>query len=379
MSTASDLDALRRDPAQRVYRAEMLLSQNNGAEAAELYRAVADETDDPAMRYGALLGLARALGILRRSADAEAVCREAIALQPAGPAAYALRALALKDLERFDEAATAIAVALDTIPDSGELLKLAAAIALQRKQPAESLAFSERVLAVDPFDQRALGDTAIAFAELGRDADADRLLDFDRLLKSYSVAAPDGYASIAAFNADLAAAIVAHPDLLREEDERTLVRGSRLGDTFELDSPLAGAMHDLLLDAVEAYARELAVDPAHPVALGRPPRFRITSWSNVMEASAFERPHIHESGWLSGVYYPETPGVAEGSEAGAIVFGGHPYGPTVARSGPRRVIAPRPGQLLLFPSYFYHGTVPFEGGGRRISVAFDVARKGRGR
>ncbi|MHA1599304.1 MAG: putative 2OG-Fe(II) oxygenase [Alphaproteobacteria bacterium] len=26
----------------------------------------------------------------------------------------------------------------------------------------------------------------------------------------------------------------------------------------------------------------------------------------------------------------------------------------------------------MFPSYFYHHTIPFAGSGRRISIAFDV-------
>jgi hypothetical protein len=39
----------------------------------------------------------------------------------------------------------------------------------------------------------------------------------------------------------------------------------------------------------------------------------------------------------------------------------------------RRVVRVRPeeGLLVLFPSYFFHHTIPFEGEGTRISVAFD--------
>jgi hypothetical protein len=28
--------------------------------------------------------------------------------------------------------------------------------------------------------------------------------------------------------------------------------------------------------------------------------------------------------------------------------------------------------LVLFPSYLWHGTMPFETGGRRLTAAFDV-------
>ncbi len=33
---------------------------------------------------------------------------------------------------------------------------------------------------------------------------------------------------------------------------------------------------------------------------------------------------------------------------------------------------PEEGLMLLFPSYFYHRSVPFEAAERRISISFDV-------
>ncbi|MFZ4748450.1 MAG: putative 2OG-Fe(II) oxygenase, partial [Sphingomonas sp.] len=39
---------------------------------------------------------------------------------------------------------------------------------------------------------------------------------------------------------------------------------------------------------------------------------------------------------------------------------------------PRRVVAPLPGKLVLFPSYFWHGTLPFTSAAPRLTVAFDA-------
>jgi hypothetical protein len=36
------------------------------------------------------------------------------------------------------------------------------------------------------------------------------------------------------------------------------------------------------------------------------------------------------------------------------------------------LIRPEEGLMVLFPSYFYHGTVPLESDEVRISIAFDV-------
>jgi hypothetical protein len=38
----------------------------------------------------------------------------------------------------------------------------------------------------------------------------------------------------------------------------------------------------------------------------------------------------------------------------------------------QRVVAPRPGRLVLFPSMMWHGTTPFAGDDDRLTVAFDV-------
>jgi hypothetical protein len=37
---------------------------------------------------------------------------------------------------------------------------------------------------------------------------------------------------------------------------------------------------------------------------------------------------------------------------------------------------PHAGLALLFPSYFFHGTIPFEGSEERIGIAFDVYPEG---
>jgi hypothetical protein len=39
---------------------------------------------------------------------------------------------------------------------------------------------------------------------------------------------------------------------------------------------------------------------------------------------------------------------------------------------PRRIEPPQVGRLLIFPSYFWHGTIPFESEQQRLTVAFDA-------
>ena len=75
------------------------------------------------------------------------------------------------------------------------------------------------------------------------------------------------------------------------------------------------------------------------------------------------------------MYYVALPrAVAASTEdtAGWIEFG-QPPDHYHGKAKPELALEkPREGLLVLFPSYFYHRTIPFDTTGRRISIAFDV-------
>ena len=86
-------------------------------------------------------------------------------------------------------------------------------------------------------------------------------------------------------------------------------------------------------------------------------------------------PHFHSAGWLSSAYYAALPPTMSealpGSTAGHIQFGSPPAGLGLDLPA-RRIVRPEPGRLVLFPSYLWHGTLPFPGEGTRLTAAFDV-------
>jgi hypothetical protein len=59
------------------------------------------------------------------------------------------------------------------------------------------------------------------------------------------------------------------------------------------------------------------------------------------------------------------------SDAGWIQFG-QPMDELGLDLPPRRLIKPKPGYLALFPSYTWHGTVPFVDAEPRLTIAFDM-------
>lgn len=119
----------------------------------------------------------------------------------------------------------------------------------------------------------------------------------------------------------------------------------------------------------------LPFDPLHPF-LGRRSSAGFSfagAWSVRLRTGGYHAHHIHHKGWISSAFYVSLPpSVAHGrEEAGALVFG-VPELETSLNLSARRTLAPKEGQLVLFPSYFWHGTLPFDDEVPRVSIAFDM-------
>lgn len=147
------------------------------------------------------------------------------------------------------------------------------------------------------------------------------------------------------------------------------------GPLFSRIEPEIQQLRAAVVAAVEDYARALPPPlPGHPL-LG-PPRAPIRfagSWSVRLRAQGHHSNHVHPAGWISSALYVALP---SGAERGAAPAGWLSLGQPQAELGldlePVRLVEPKPGRLVLFPSTMWHGTVPFQDG-ERLTVAFDVA------
>ena len=78
-------------------------------------------------------------------------------------------------------------------------------------------------------------------------------------------------------------------------------------------------------------------------------------------------------GWFSSALYVALPPAeARGPEPAGWLTLGEPQAQLGIEIDPIRLIEPKPGRLVLFPSTMWHGTRPFEAG-ERLTIAFDVA------
>jgi hypothetical protein len=118
-------------------------------------------------------------------------------------------------------------------------------------------------------------------------------------------------------------------------------------------------------------------DKNHPLTGRRGRGFAFAgSWSSRLHDSGFHVNHVHPEGWISSCYYVSVPDAAQDPSAkqGWIKFG-EPSFATAIGDTLRRTIQPVPGRLVLFPSYMWHGTIPFRAAIARTTIAFDVVPK----
>jgi hypothetical protein len=121
------------------------------------------------------------------------------------------------------------------------------------------------------------------------------------------------------------------------------------------------------LGAVDAPIRQ------HIKAIGEVCDYKIASaWSVRLNGGGFHLNHVHPEGWLSSAFYVRLPKVASGHE-GWLQFG-EPGPPTSPKLDADHLVQPQAGMLVLFPSYMWHGTVPFAGCEKRLTCAFDIVR-----
>ena len=312
---------------------------------------------------------------------AEDSFRRALAIEPDNAEACFALGNVLYAQGRLDEAvaayARAAALRADILDASFEVGKPRHVHAyLDRGDPGAALRACDDLLARQPGQSGALAMKAIALWEAGEKDQARSLLDFDRLLCRERCAPPTNYDDMATFNAALAAHVRNHPTLKAAPESYSMERGQSTGELLP-GQGAAAAFGALVAQAVDRYRDAVPQDACHPFLAEIPDQVRITAWGVILDEGAYQVPHIHPSAWLSGVYYvalPSSLGADDDGTAGWIEFG-RPYWDFQIRAEPEtRLIEPEEGLMLLFPSYMFHRTLPFAGGGERISIAFDVLR-----
>ncbi len=277
----------------------------------------------------------------------------------------------LGELDRPHEALRFLRSAAARLPDSAQMRRNLVPVLLRAGAFGEARDLCESLLVTAPDDQLLIGYLAAALRMTG-DARYARLQDYDRLVRSYRPAPPAGYADIAQFNAAFARELSRLHGASRRPLAQSIRGGTQTARSLPIDNPVIRDFFALLDAPIRDYIGRLDAASTHPTDRRRRAGYRISgSWSVQLEPGGFHTNHVHPQGWLSSAYYVELPPDVDGdARAGWLKFG--ELSPAVEGCGAERHLQPRPGMLVLFPSFTWHGTVPFERGARRLTAAFDV-------
>lgn len=321
-----------------------------------------------------LLSKAFFLGHEKRTEEALEAYRRAMALEPDNRQAAGGAATALAELGCHGEALAAFDRLLTVERNSPELYGSAAEAALLSGDPEKAEHFCGQALRLAAHDQTILCILSTAWRMMADERD-ETLSGYDSLIRSFELEPPDGFSSMEDFNAELNAWLDRLHPATREYLNQSLRGGTQTHDhLFGKGHVLVEKIRGRINEAIGRYIREMKEDAEHPFLSRRARGFRdLGSWSSRLRDCGFHINHIHPHGWISSCYYVAVPKAVEdaGARQGWIKFG-EPGLDVPLKNAIRRTIQPRAGLLVLFPSYMWHGTIPFHDAQPRTTIAFDI-------
>jgi tetratricopeptide (TPR) repeat protein len=254
--------------------------------------------------------------------------------------------------------------AVELMPDHLHAYNYLVLALLASGEHAAALEVCDASLRLNPRNTSALAYRPAALVGLGRQEEAEALVDFERLLWQGELEVDD----LAELNAALVEHALAAPT--RPFDDTQTI------DLFASPRGPVPRLERILNEAIQRYLAALPHDPSHPYLSVRPRAWKLDGWGTLLRAMGEQEHHFHQHGWVSGVYYAKLPkfvGSPETGLAGCIEFCRFPRHSRAGAHSDFVAVKPTQGLLLLFPSYFYHRVVPFgECPEMRVSIAFNA-------
>ena len=239
-------------------------------------------------------------------------------------------------------------------------------------QPDRAAELALQLHRIAPLEQQVVARLATAWRLMG-DPRYRTLYDYFNLVRPYIIDTPPGWANLTAYLADLAAELKRLHAFETHPFDQSLRGGSQTSqDLASVKEPAVKAFFQAIDGPIRRYMEE--VGPGEDILRQRNTHqyYLSGTWSVMLRPNGFHIDHTHPSGWLSSACYIELPEAVEKEGREGWIKFGEPGIPTKPKAPAEHYVRPSPGLLVLFPSYMWHGTVPFSGNRNRLTVAFDV-------
>ena len=312
---------------------------------------------------------------LGRLEEAEASYTQAIALKPDFAEAHGNLGDMLQKLGRLDKAIDSFKTAYQINPNLNIEMAFAEAY-LRNKDPDNALPLLEKFLKKHPQDARANAYKTIALRGLDEFDQTEELISFQNLVKK--IYPPNLIKEdLIAFNKELRSALVQDPRRRSEDNLKgwAIRGGTVIRNLFNTKNPSILQFEIILKAAINQYIVNLPDNTKHPFLMMKTESYELLDcWVNFLQPGDYQSNHIHNNGTISGVYYLDEPETESNEEhAGWIEFNRAGYNlPHFAGEKGIELIKPKGGMFIFFPSYVWHGTIPYTHSYSRISISFDV-------
>ena len=307
-----------------------------------------------------------------RYAEAHEAYAEVLKREPANVEAAVGAATALNELKRSAEASALLEQMLKRNPASTSLHRALTSAVLQLGDPEKAARVAEAGFRLAPTDQACLALLGTAWRMMG-DARDEVLNGYDELIQIFDLEPPKGFSGMADFNVELDGWLSNLHAGVREPLEQSLRGGSQThGSVFGQGHALIDILKVRIDEAITQYLGNMKPDARHPFRGRQRQGFRFRdSWSSRLRDCGFHINHVHPGGWISSCYYVALPAAVkdEREKQGWIKFGEPNFEVGLSM---RRAVQPAVGRLVLFPSYMWHGTIPFHDKAARTTIAFDA-------
>src|ERR1700686_5364796 len=314
--------------------------------------------------------------LLQGAGDARGgyACLAKRAARPQPPPMLLIRAgLAALDFDPVT-ALTLAEQAMRAQPNNPTARKLLCAAYLGVGDGAKATAECATLLKATPDDQYLIAMQTTALRLLN-DPRYETLCDYDKMVLSTTLETPPGWSDLASFLTELTSRLNA---LHNPHGHRLLYQSLRQGT--ETTQDLSRSQDPVIQALFHAFATPIARYRDH-IGQGEDPLRRRNrgvsryngSWPGRLQSAGYHTSHVHPRGWISSACYIQLPdSMRAGHPAEGILSFGAPGMVTTPSLDAELSVRPEVGLLVLFPSYFWHGTLPFHSDQPRLTVAFDV-------
>ncbi|MDE2136852.1 MAG: tetratricopeptide repeat protein [Gammaproteobacteria bacterium] len=264
--------------------------------------------------------------------------------------------------------------ALRALPGNHTARKLLCAAYLGLGDGGRALTECATLLTATPDDQYLIAMQTTALRLLN-DPRYESFCDYDRMVLSMLIETPRGWADLGSFLSDLAAHLA---PLHNPHGHRLLYQSLRRGtettqDLSRSEDPVIQALFRAFAAPIARYREYIGQGQDALRRRNRGATRFNGAWSVRLRSDGYHTSHVHPRGWISSACYIQLP---ESMRAGRTAEGTLSFGaPGMLTTPPLPAelsVRPETGLLVLFPSYFWHGTLPFHSDQPRLTVAFDA-------